>query len=438
MAESPPQENRSHSTPVFLDLFAGCGGLSLGLMCSGWQGLLAVERDPWAFETLKSNLIDSKSSRKFVWPTWFPQKPCSVEAFISNHKDQIKRLKGSIELIAGGPPCQGFSVAGKRDPTDPRNNMFDFYLKIVEEIAPPFLLLENVRGIKHSRKTDHKNSNEADELRTVVKTFAEYITESLATLGYKVFADMVNASRFGVPQRRERYIVIAVRSDLVGDKKLDPFALMESDRSAFLTSRGLPLDLPVTVREAISDLETAEKRLVDCPDTKGFKQIEYGVPTTTYQCVLHGKMNGAAPNSLRLANHSTETATRFAEILAVSSRGVRLPKDLRERLQLKKTCIIPLDGDAPAPTLTTLPDDFLHYSEPRILTVREYARLQSFPDYFDFKGNYTTGGDRRTREVPRYTQVGNAVPPLLAEMLGIVLKRLDAELRQIPRVPEAS
>lgn len=102
-----------------------------------------------------------------------------------------------------------------------------------------------------------------------------------------------------------------------------------------------------------------------------------------------------------------------------------------ERFGLKKHCVVPLDADRPSHTLTTLPDDFLHYSEPRILTVREYARLQSFPDWYEFRGKYATGGDQRLSECPRYTQAGNAVPPFLAEFVGLLLMDLNRQLRQV-------
>jgi DNA (cytosine-5)-methyltransferase 1 len=91
---------------------------------------------------------------------------------------------------------------------------------------------------------------------------------------------------------------------------------------------------------------------------------------------------------------------------------------------LKKRSITPLAGDDVCPTITSLPDDYIHYSEPRIMTVREYARIQSFPDNFEFKGKYTSGGKRRKMEVPRYTQIGNAIPPLFAEQAGLVLKEI--------------
>jgi DNA (cytosine-5)-methyltransferase 1 len=112
-----------------------------------------------------------------------------------------------------------------------------------------------------------------------------------------------------------------------------------------------------------------------------------------------------------------------------------LSQTYKDKFGLKKRNIIPLDGgensDAICPVLTTLPDDYIHYSEPRILTVREYARIQSFPDYYEFKSKYTTGGDRRKTQVPRYTQLGNAFPPLFAELTGIVLAQILEEHRVI-------
>ena len=111
----------------------------------------------------------------------------------------------------------------------------------------------------------------------------------------------------------------------------------------------------------------------------------------------------------------------------------------REQYGTKKRRICLMDPWEPAPTITTLPDDVLHYSEPRILTVRESARLQSFPDWFQFRGKFTTGGSRRTKECPRYTQVGNAVPPLLARAIGLAIKAvLDASKGAVVARPDAA
>jgi len=126
-------------------------------------------------------------------------------------------------------------------------------------------------------------------------------------------------------------------------------------------------------------------------------------------------------NSLRLVNHRPETIEKFKNILNICRKGVQLTQDDRARFDIRKKSIVPLAPDQPSHTLTTLPDDFLHYAEPRIHTVREHARLQSFPDWFNFLGKYTTGGNRRSKECPRYTQVGNAVPPFMAEAIGSAL-----------------
>ena len=131
------------------------------------------------------------------------------------------------------------------------------------------------------------------------------------------------------------------------------------------------------------------------------------------------------PSDTRLARHNAAIVERFGRIIAQCSSLGRLntsiSRDMREEYGLKKMALRVLDPDRPAPTITSMPDDLLHYAEPRTLTVRENARLQGFPDWFAFKGKYTTGGDKRRREVPRFTQVANAVPPPMAEVLGSVL-----------------
>jgi DNA (cytosine-5)-methyltransferase 1 len=224
--------------------------------------------------------------------------------------------------------------------------------------------------------------------------------------------------------------MIAIENSLMSQHpEFNPYEKLEAIRHDFLKRKGLPVDKPISVKEALSDLETQNKQLIGCVDSPRFKQIVYSAPETDYQRLLHGSMNGKAPNSLRLANHGEEIRNRFAAMLNTCRRGVQLSKEDRERFGLKKHCTVPLDPTKPSHTLTTLPDDIVHYSEPRILNVREYARLQSFPDWYEFKGKYTTGGDRRVQECPRYTQVGNAVPPFLAECLGLLLADLVKQLR---------
>ena len=134
-------------------------------------------------------------------------------------------------------------------------------------------------------------------------------------------------------------------------------------------------------------------------------------------------------DSVRLAKHKPEISERFMRIIQDPEcvRGGLMSLAQREKYGLKKHRICLMHEKNPAPTITTLPDDVLHYSEPRILTVRESARLQSFPDWFQFRGKFTTGGSRRTKECPRYTQVGNAVPPYLARAIGLAIRSVLEE-----------
>lgn len=415
----------------FVDLFAGCGGLSLGLMASGWAGIFAVEQDTLAFETLKYNLVEgnANSPHHYDWPNWFKKSPVEISQFIEQHRSDLQSIAGSVDLLAGGPPCQGFSLAGRRKSNDPRNELFKYYVELVNILKPPFLLLENVRGISVA----FRKPAEVATTTEPAKAFSDQIKESVEAANYNVFTRLVRAMDVGVPQFRPRYIMLAIRKDLLeGQKEFDPFADFEDSRKRFLKQKGLRTDRPVTVKQAISDLEKKGKQIIECVDSPGFKQIAYSHPKTKYQRLLHGTLNGTAPNSLRLANHQDETKKRFRKILSSCRHGVQLNSEDRQRFGLKKHCTVPLDGAKPSHTLTTLPDDFLHYSEPRILTVREYARLQSFPDWYEFRGKYTTGGDRRLRECPRYTQAGNAVPPFLAEFVGVLIAVIRQQLATKP------
>src|SRR6266566_3951411 len=130
---------------------------------------------------------------------------------------------------------------------------------------------------------------------------------------------------------------------------------------------------------------------------------------------------GQVADSHRFVNHTLEVEARFGRIISEFRPGIQLSSDERKKLGLNKHRIAPLAPNEACHTLTSLPDDLVHYSEPRIPTVREYARIQSFPDWFEFKAKYTTGDKERREQVPRYTQVANAVPPLLAEAFGFAL-----------------
>lgn len=407
---------------VFADVFAGCGGISLGLICAGWQGRFAIEKNANAFETLKTNLVDGQQG-DFNWPEWLPKEAISTSDLLKNHSHSLNELKGKISLLAGGPPCQGFSMAGRRTHSDPRNSLTEDYIKLVEKLQPRILLIENVRGFTLPFKK-HGNGDSKDI------PYSTKVIERLEKIGYTVFSELVDLSAYGVPQARKRFIIIAIRKDDPAYKKLKgktPFDFLAASREHFLSTKGLPVDKPVTVKQAIGDLEVAGKELIESTDfnLKGYEQIVYKKQGGKSNFVkLMRKGTDISPDSLRLPKHKVDTVRQFQKIIDTCTQGKTLNKDDRKRLGIKKHALTPLCGDLPSATITTLPDDMVHYSEPRILTVRENARIQTFPDWFQFTGKYTTGGKERKNECPRYTQVGNAVPPLFSEAIGQVLKDL--------------
>lgn len=397
--------------PVFIDAFAGCGGLSLGLMQAGLKGLFAIEKDAFAFSTLQHNLIDRNGALRFAWPKWLERRPSAIEELLVDHHDSLVALRGKVDVLAGGPPCQGFSSAGRRRADDPRNRLFKSYVELVRLVEPRIVLMENVKGFTMSFGGDEGVSNYATSLR------------DLLSERYLIHERLIDLSKFGVPQKRTRYILIALHPSF-GD--VDPFELIEDRMEGFL--RRQRLQAPTSSWAAISDLETGKAGTRPSTDTVGFNETIPASRITAYQKLMGEDADGIS--DLRLARHTNEIAQRFAEIIETCHAEGRLNTSIsaetRQRYGLKKMALRVLDPDRPSPTITSMPDDLLHYSEPRTLTVRENARLQSFPDWFAFKGKYTTGGHRRRREVPRFTQVANAVPPLVARAIGETLLAIMA------------
>jgi len=400
----------------FIDLFAGCGGLSLGLHKAQWKGLFAIEKSPLAFLTLKHNSIDNQNY--YEWPSWLPISNFDINQVIVQYKDQLTELRGKVHLIAGGPPCQGFSTAGKRDGKDERNSLVHAYIEFVKIVKPKLLFFENVKGFT----LPFKNSE------TVEEPYSSYVERTLQEIGYKITKKIVDFSEYGIPQRRLRYILIGS----IDNEPISFFDDLIDNRTEFLKSKGLQ-DYHVTVGEAISDL-LQSNGITDCPDSSNFKSGIYADPKSNYQRLLREGLDvrdNQVPDSHRLANHNENTINLFNQILKAGIKNMRNSgEELRKEYGLKKRGIFLLDESQLSPTLTTHPDDYIHYSEPRILTVREYARLQSFPDWYEFLGKYTTGGTLRVKEVPRYTQIGNAIPPLFAEQVGLILKEVILDGRK--------
>ena len=414
--------------PQFIDVFAGAGGLSLGLLKAGWTGLFAVEKSPMAFETLKYNLIDQEGRWRFQWPTWLPTEAMDIQTLLGRYQEQLRDLRG-LPLLAGGPPCQGFSNSGRRRYDDERNLLFEQYLELVELVRPLVLLLENVRGFARPFTKTEKGI-QGIEISDQQFNADNELSSRLMRMQYVPFREYSLMARdFGVPQLRPRYILIAIHQDLL---KLNPFVdprtLLKGMREAFLSQYGLLNAREITLSDAISDLEKRHGT-VACiePGMKSFLQGLYGPSDGSYQGLMRQERDGSpiegasVADSHRFTNHRPEIIARFQRIIQEFRPGIQLNTAQREALAVSKHRIAPLAADEACHTLTSLPDDCIHYLEPRILTVREYARIQSFPDWFAFKSKYTTGDKLRKVEVPRYTQVANAVPPLLAEAIGQAL-----------------
>jgi len=414
----------THKAPealTYIDLFSGCGGLSLGLHQAGWKGILAVERSSMAFDTLKHNLIDAEPSHYARWPGWFPKEACSIQKLTKTYRKQLEGLRGQVMLIAGGPPCQGFSYAGKRQKHDPRNQLYKSYIEVVGLVRPALVLLENVTGIAR----EFGGKNKLGRRGRPPLPYSKRIKRALERkFGYTVCDAEVLASQFGVPQSRTRFVAIGIDKAQFteGCSEFEPLKVLGCIRQSLLNDHGLRLDKPVSCREALSDLEHDTENLADSPDTRSYKAGKYAEAENAFQKLMRGNIaKGTIADSHRFVKHRTEIVKRFQKILKECPRGKNLSDDFRKANGIKKACIVPLDPAKPASTLTTIPDDMIHYLQPRVLTVRECARLQSFPDWFEIRNKYTTGGKKRKVECPRYTQIGNAVPPLLAEALGRAL-----------------
>lgn len=406
-------------TYSFVDIFAGCGGLSLGLMQAGWKGLFAVEHDANAFQTLHDNLIAPEARFQFAWPDWLSKTANDVAELLKSQRQRLAAYAGKVDMLVGGPPCQGFSSAGKRNPNDPRNRLVEQYLEFVHLLEPRVVLIENVRGIT----TDFDDSSsDGGKLN-----YAQWIIKALGR-NYDVSTKMLDTSSFGVPQKRHRFFIVGFRKGS-GIEPLQLFNAVERDRQTFLRHKNIS-SVPVSSKAAISDLEVSRNGKIPSRDSPGFQDIAYQGPLTAYQTLMNDGWVGIPPDT-RLARHRPEIAARFGKIIdlchADGRLNVSLSSEIKASFGLKKSAIRVLDPNLPSPTVTSMPDDLIHYSEPRALCVRENARLQSFPDWFAFKGKYTTGGERRKTEVPRFTQVANAVPPLVAEAIGLTIAKLLRE-----------
>ena len=345
----------------FIDLFSGAGGLSCGLEMAGLRCLLGVENDPSAAKTFARN---------------HPRSAIFSDSIQNLKPRRLKDLLADCEvhLVAGGPPCQGFSTVGRGDPLDQRNSLFLEFVRIVKETRPCFVVLENVTGLVAKK-------NEPI-LKAIFRRFQR--------LGYRMDVRILSAQNYGVPERRRRTVFI-------GSRLPSGVRFPVPTHDALVGRRHVP---PVTVGEVWSNLRAVDGTIYN-------HDRERAIPA------------------------SPETIERLAHI--PEGKGIRYQQDEREYLpeelylgvdwdtlsegRFRQTRYQRLDRSRPSPTILTQRDMYYHPVEDRYLTPREAASIQSFPNHFVFEGSITS----------QWRQIGNAVPPLLGKAIGKTLRQLHQE-----------
>lgn len=338
-----------------IDLFCGCGGLSYGFEKAGYQVFLGIDNDGKALETFEMNHKDSRSI-------------CGDITQITYEND-IKPLIGgkTIDVIIGGPPCQGMSLSGPRKFDDPRNKLYLSYIRLVEEIQPRAFVIENVPGLVGLFGGQIKDS----------------IVRKFTNMGYDIQYQILCASDYGVPQNRKRVVFVGTRK---GHFEYPPIS-----------------ENQISCRMALSDLPILEDEL-------GSEEAAYITePQNEYQKLMR-------QNSSVVRNHiAAEHSDRVKRIISLVPDGGNY-KDLPDEYRNSRNFHVAwtrFASDKPAPTIDTGHRHHFHYQYNRVPTVRECARIQSFPDDFVFLGNKTQ----------QFRQVGNAVPPLLAKRIAEQLKK---------------
>lgn len=338
-----------------IDLFCGCGGLSYGFERAGFNILLGIDNDKKALETFEKNHKGAKSI-------------CGDITEITYEK-HIKRIIGDqvVDVIIGGPPCQGMSLSGPRKFDDPRNKLYLSYIRLVDEIRPKAFVIENVPGLVGLFEGKIKDS--------IISKFTE--------MGYSIQYKIMCSADYGVPQNRRRVVFVGLKEG--------EFEYPE------------PLKEVVTCSMALSDLPSLENEM-------GEEDVPYKTEAQNdYQRLMRSR-------SKLVKNHVAAThSDKVKHIISLVPDGGNY-KDLPEEYRKTRNFHVAwtrFASDKPAPTIDTGHRHHFHYKYNRVPTVRECARLQSFPDDFIFLGNKTQ----------QFRQVGNAVPPLMAEHIAEQIKK---------------
>ena len=372
---------------TLVDLFAGCGGLGLGFHNAGFETILANELHPDPAETYVKNLLQKHPERMLVG---------SISKVFSNKNlRQIGINKKDITCVAGGPPCQGFSMAGAGIADDPRNRLYKEYLRTVRFLKPKTVVFENVPGFA---------TRYGLGLR-------EHLEKSLASMGYEIASGVVRAMDYGVPQLRRRFICIGVRKSILKGRKLTlpPATWTEGEIRSKLMTKQVIGDLDVYVERGGygTGINFGPEPYLKPARTEFQKEMRSVTGTTK---------KGQTWNTL-IPRHTKQVSARMRKYQQGATRESLLNTNLATKKHSQRVLIA---DKPPQITVVSLPDDYIHYNTrlPRTLSVRECARLQTFPDHFVFYGKRTTGGLRRRVDVPQYTQVGNAIPPRLGNAIA--------------------
>lgn len=407
--------------PTLIDLFAGCGGLSLGLEIAGFEPVFASEINEHARETYVINRRHLKlvDGRDVVGDITEITRSRTALAKLAK---KIRSEFGEIDLVAGGPPCQGYSTRGirstftnlTRDET-PANHLYRDMASFVSSIGPRMFLFENVRGLLTARWNPKGEKGEI--WRDVQSSFSRVKTRRHGKLlHYQIASTIIRASDFGVPQNRPRVFLIGVRED-VTDKhgnKVDIKTLLPEPTN----------QSSVDLKDLLCDLIDTKGERLGCSSSylkPPLNEIQRSLRTTRSGRVLR---KGDPLTDQVYTSHSERVIKRFQHLI---HSDAPIPKQLLIKKFAQRALPARWNGKAPSITATSAPDDYVHFSRPRILTVREWARLQMFPDWYVFCGPRTTGGRRRagdpsvgdwSRELPRYTQIGNAVAIPVATAIG--------------------
>lgn len=382
-----------------IDLFAGAGGLSYGFEQAGAEIVLAIEKDAWAVETYKEN-----HKNKNI-----------IEADINELPDDFfAKYKGEVNIVMGGPPCQGFSIAAsnRRKKDDSRNVLYKHFLRVVDVVEPQIVLIENVKEIVNYKLPD------GTKIVEDIKSFFE-------THGYVYDYKILNCRNYGIPQDRKRFFFIA-RKKTISEDEFDVEHLMENYKCP-----------EISFFEAMSDLPEVKPK--EYPEDA---VLEYDCkPSNEYQKRIR-RYSEHLYNHIPM-QHTDKTIQKFSFLL--NNHKQDLPEELKPRVRGNMEKISDssysqnhriIDASKVSPTITaSFYSSFIHPFQPRNLTVREAARMQTFPDSFVFKGKKTTlskkllakKGIFEELHLDQFNQVGNAVPPLMGEHLAEVCINLFRE-----------